>query len=49
MALKRRQAEASKDAAVSPCLPIYALLHLYYLRPFTISYTSTVFIVSAHG
>ena len=36
MALKRRQAEASKDAAVSPFLPIYALLHLYYLRPPTI-------------
>ena len=36
MALKRRQAEASKDAAVSPFLPIYALLHLYYLHLSTI-------------
>ena len=46
MALKRRQAEASKDAAVSPFLPIpiYVLLHLYNLHPSTIyQYTHDVF------
>ena len=36
MALKRRQAEASKDAAVSPFLPIYALLRPHYFHPSTI-------------
>ena len=36
MALKRRQAEASKDAAVSPFLPICALLDLYDLHLSTI-------------
>ena len=31
MALKRRQAEASKDAAVSPFLPFYTYLSTIYL------------------